>query len=282
MQTFEPRKFHSFRADAHALGGFLKEPFEKAIATLAPVSLPAVGGFATARSGAFNLDEVVSCSSAYTLVTGRESRNEDAFSTLATAVIEDLNILEVVTAKRIVAQIALTIPKRGGRRISLAGSRIEGLRLAGRDRVPTLNAALSQAEGANHGHELPLTWENFRRTGHSQADTLVGGYAGRGGGASEWANSRFGWMTTAFAPPVKEGDPVLCSLVDGFEDSGPAGSAGHIVEIPGFGRIILMELSVSRDSVQLVSVRAELGCPVQGVVSGPTPSVSGGGGGTEN
>jgi hypothetical protein len=138
MQTYKQERFYSFRADANALGGFLKEPFEKTIPTLAPVSLPAVGGFATARSGAFNLDEVVSCSSAYSLVTGRESKSEDAISTLATAVVEDLNILEVVTAKRIVAQIAVTIPKKGERRISLAGSRIEGLRLAGRGIAATM------------------------------------------------------------------------------------------------------------------------------------------------
>ena len=71
MQSFNRRRFYSFRADANALGGYLEEPLQKIIPTLAPVSLPAVGGFATARSEAFNLDEIVSCSSAYTRVSGR-------------------------------------------------------------------------------------------------------------------------------------------------------------------------------------------------------------------
>lgn len=281
MQNDKQNRFHSFQADANALGGFLEEPFEKAIPTLAPVSLPAAGGFATARSGAFNLDEVVSCSSAYTLVTGRQSRNDDSISTLATAVVEDLNILEVVTAKRIVAQISVTIPNQGERRISLAGSRFEGLRLAGRDSVPTLNATLSQAEAGDNGRELPLTWKSFWQAGRSQADTLVGGFAGRGEGAFEWAKNRHGWMKTS-APQPSEGDPVLCSLVENCGSSHVTSSTGHIVEIPGFGRIILMELRVSRDAVRLVSIRAELGCPVHGVVTGPSPAVSGGGGGTEN
>ena len=280
MHSFILKKFHTFQADANALGGQLLEPLRKAIPPQAPVSLPAVGGFATARSGAFNLDEVVSCSSAYSLVTGRESKSEDAISTLATAVVEDLNILEVVTAKRIVAQIAVTIPKKGERRISLAGSRIEGLRLAGRDSEPKLNSALNQRDRGNDGHELPLTWKTVQQAGQSQAENLMGRFEGRRG--AEWAKSRHGWMTKSFATPPAEGDPVLCSLVDGFEGSGSKDSNGHIVEIPGFGRIILMELLVSRDSVQLVSIRAELGCPVQGVVTGPTPAVSGGGGGTEN
>ena len=92
MQSFTQKKFYSFRADASALGGFLEEPFEKNIPTLAPVSLSAVGGFATARSEAFNLDQIVSCSSAYTRVSGRE-HEDGSVSILVASVVEDLNIL---------------------------------------------------------------------------------------------------------------------------------------------------------------------------------------------
>jgi hypothetical protein len=275
MQSFHNKTHYSFRADANALGGFLAQPLHKHIPTLAPISLPAVGGFATARSGAFNLDEVVSCASAYTLVTGRESESDGSISTLTMAVVEDLNILEVVTAERIVAQLVVTIPNGNGpRRISVAGSRFEGLRLAGRDCVPKLNSALHHG---NDGHELPLTWHTVRQAGQLQADKLVGWFEGRGKDAFEWAKRRHAWMTTS-ASRLAEGDPVLCSLVDGFEGSESNGHCGHIVEIPGFGRIILGELRVSRDSVQLVSIRAELGCPITGVVTGPTPAASGGGG----
>ena len=38
-----------------------------------------------------------------------------------------------------------------------------------------------------------------------------------------------------------EGGKLLCSLVDGFEGEDSNGSCGHIVEIPGFGRIFLGE-----------------------------------------
>jgi hypothetical protein len=48
MKSFTKRSY-SFRADANALGGFLLEPFQTNVPTLAPVSLPAVGGFAMAR-----------------------------------------------------------------------------------------------------------------------------------------------------------------------------------------------------------------------------------------
>ena len=275
MHLFNKPHFHSFRADANALGGFLREPLQKNIPVLAPVCLPAAGGFATARSEAFNLDEVVSVSSAYTLVSGRESREEGAISTLVTAVVEDLNILEVVTARRIVAQISVTSPLDGGpQRISLGGSRFEELRLAGRDATLAWNSRLLNLTPETRDAGSPFTWPSFRKSVGDQADTLVSGFKGHADkDASEWAKSRHGWKT---------GDgSVVCSLVDEVEASAAYSTYGHIVEIPGFGRIFLGELFVTRDSVQLVSIRAELGCPITGVVTGPTatgptPSDSGG------
>jgi hypothetical protein len=275
MHSFNKPHFYSFRADANALGGFLKEPLQKSIPTLAPVCLPAAGGFATARSEAFNLDEVVSVSSAYTLVSSRESREEGAISTLVTAVVEDLNILEVVTARRIVAQVSVTSPLNGGaQRVSLGGSRFEELRLLGRDAAPKLNARLLSLKPEARDAGSPFTWPSFRKSVGDQAETLIDRFTRHADkDASEWAKSRHGWKT---------GDGrVICSLVDDIEESPACSTYGHIVEIPGFGRIFLGELFVTRDSVQLVSIRAELGCPITGVVTGPTvtgptPSDSGG------
>jgi hypothetical protein len=255
MQSFRQNPFYSFRVDANALGGFLEEPFPKAIPTVAPVSLPAVGGFATARSEAFNLDEIVSCSSAYSRVSGREHHTDGSISILTTAVVEDLNLLEVVTAERVVAQVSISIPAGSNElQISLTGSRFEGLRLAGRPCQPTLNAKLVPPGG------LPLLWQDVQKVGQSQAKDLIAIFKARGNkDAEQWAQRQHGWMTAN--PPAGCGK-LLCSLVDGVD-----GNDGHIVEIPGFGRIFLGELRVSYDSVQLVAIRAELGCPVKGKIS---------------
>ena len=270
MHSFKQPHFHAFRADATALGGFLNQPLQKSIPTLAPVCLPAAGGFASARSEAFNLDEVVSISSAYTLVSGRESREEGAISTLVTAVVENLNILEVVTAKRIVAQISVTSPLDGGpQRISLGGSRFEKLRFLGRDASLKVNSGLlnPKPEGGETGS--PFTWPSFRKSAGEQAETLINRFTRHADkDASGWAKSRHGWKTGD--------DRVVRSFVDDIEESAGCSSYGHIVEIPGFGRIFLGELFVSRNSVQLVSIRAELGCPITGAVTGPTAAESGG------
>jgi hypothetical protein len=236
-QNADPHSY--YRLDASALSGFVTEPFQKSVPTLAPTALPQAGGFATARTGAFNLDEVVSASSAYTLVTARRSKDGSTLA-LATAVIEDLNILEIVTARRIVAQITVTIPEgKEPRRISFAGSRFEGLHLAGHDRVVRLSRTLQPVDSSS-GPELPLLWQDLLdQKGQSRTPRS--------------------------------------SVVEGFE--GPEGNRwdGHIFKIPGYGEIILGQLDVTHESVQLISIRAVLGCQVTGVVTGPTPMISGGG-----
>jgi hypothetical protein len=278
MQSFSKKSLYSIHADANALGGFLTEPFQRIIPTLAPVSLPAVGGFATARSEAFNLEEVISCSSAYTRVSGMEHQADGSISILVTAVVEGLNLLEVVTAERIVTQISISIPKGGElARFSPSGSRFEGLRLAGRPASPKLNTDL-QRDGGKERPGSSLDWREIHGAGREQAGRLIKSFKDRGQkDAFEWAEKRHGWM--AKDPVPKDGGYVLCSLVDGFEGTGPGGGCGHIVDIPEFGRIFFGEMRVTRDSIQVVAIRAELGCPFKGKFG---IAAGGGGGQGEN
>jgi hypothetical protein len=278
MQSFSKKSLYSIHADANALGGFLNEPFQRIVPTLAPVSLPAVGGFATARSEAFNLEEVVSCSSAYTRVSGMEHRADGSISILVTAVVEGLNLLEVVTAERVVTQISISIPKGSElARFSPSGSRFDGLRLAGRPASPKLNTSL-QWDGGKERQGSSLNWLEIHRAGHEQAGKLIESFKARGQkDAVDWAENRHSWMTKD--PVPKDGGYVLCSLVDGFEGPGASGACGHIVDIPEFGRIFFGEMRVTRYSIQLTAIRAELGCPFNGKFG---ISAGGGGGMGEN
>src|SRR2546423_9672873 len=110
------KKLYYFRGDASSLGGYLDEPFDTNIPTVASVSLPPVGGFAMERSEGFTLDEIVSCSLAYTRVSGRD--REGLIFIGVQAVVEDLNLLNRVTARRVVSQVSIWITQDGKRRIS--------------------------------------------------------------------------------------------------------------------------------------------------------------------
>jgi hypothetical protein len=278
MTSFDLKKLYSLRADANALGGYLEAPVAKTLPTLAPVSLPPVGGFATARSEAFTADEIISCSSAYTRVLGQECCADGSGSILVTAVVEDLNILEVVRADRIVTQLAITLsdetPAIG---FCVSGTVFEGLRIAGHECRPILNKELQRPhDGKGAGGRLAC--DQVRQAGRVQGESLLSGFKDGSEDAHRWVVGRHRRMTAE--PPASGGGYALASLVDRLEVAGGCSSYGHIVEIPGFGQILLGELVVSCDAVQLIGIRAQLGCcPVRGRLA---VAVVGGGGSGDN
>src|SRR6185369_2784617 len=101
---------HSLHADASAFGGQLEQPFERIIPAQAPLTLSPDGGYSSARIDYFAVEGLFSFKSAYTQVAGIVSKKRPGWTTLATSVIEDINICEVMTADRIVAQIILDHP----------------------------------------------------------------------------------------------------------------------------------------------------------------------------
>src|SRR5579872_6803986 len=104
------KRVHYYHADANAFGGHLTTPFEKIVPVQAPLSLPVVGGYATARAGAFQLEGIVSFASAYTQVAGSVSEKNGAWTTLATSAVEGVNVLDILTADRVVSQILTEHP----------------------------------------------------------------------------------------------------------------------------------------------------------------------------
>jgi hypothetical protein len=264
------KKTFYFHADAHSLGGFIEKPFQKTIPSQASVSLPAVGGFATTRSEAFNFEEIISCRSAYTRVSARLVDKDGPGSVQVTSVLEGLNILEVVTAERLVAQISFETQTNGEYpRISFTGSRFEGLQIGGCDVSLALNPSLLECgRGAGIPRES-IAWPLFQKTGEQQAAKLIESVeADDDRGAFAWLIERYGWMAQD-REPGKDGF-ALCSLVDGVDCEDGVGQAipgrsfGHVLEIPDFGRIFLAEVTAYPASLQLSMIRAELGCNVSG------------------
>jgi hypothetical protein len=278
MNSLDLKKLYSLRADANALGGFLETPVAKPLPTLAPVSLPPVGGFAAARSEAFSAEEIISCSSAYTRVLGQDCCEDGSASILVTAVVEDLNILEVVRADRIVTQLSITLSEESaGIGFSISGTVFEGLRIAGHECRPTLNAALQRPrDGKTAGGRL--TWQDVRQTGGVQGKSLLSDFKDGSEDTHRWVVNRHHRMTSE--PPASGGGYALASVVDRLEVGGGCRSYGHIIEIPGCGQILLGELVVSCDAIQLIGIRALLGCcPVRGKIS---VAIAGGGGTHDN
>jgi hypothetical protein len=272
----ESKKIFYFHADASSLGGFIEEPFHKHLPPQASASLPSVGGHITTRTEAFDLEGVVSCRSATTRVSGRHLDEDGSASILVTTVLEGLNILEIVKAERVVAQITAEFASAGGfPRISLAGSHFDGLRIGHSDASLALNPGLLGFASSAKASRTPMTQALFHETGRQQAAKLVKSVKAEADQDSlRWLTNRYGWMDSD-RKPEKDG-LSLCSLVDGVGGAIPGRSFGHVIEVPDFGRIFLGEILVYPRALQLTMARVELGCSTKGKVGVGTAAVRGG------
>ena len=126
------KRVHYYHADVSALGGRIERPFEQIIAAQAPLSLPPAGGYLAVRAEAFQVQGLLSFKSAYSQVAGSVSEKDGGWNTLATVAIEGLNVHDILTADRVVSQIATKHPREGYEpKVTFIGTRFDNLRIGG-------------------------------------------------------------------------------------------------------------------------------------------------------
>src|SRR5580658_4961771 len=123
---------HFYHAHAYALGGQFNRPFKQPLSVQAATSLPVSGGYGSARVENFRFEHLVSFDAAYCQVTGSQNERDGSHTTLATSTIEKLNILDMVTADRVVGRMSIEHPPdHGESSFVLFGSRFDNLMIAG-------------------------------------------------------------------------------------------------------------------------------------------------------
>jgi hypothetical protein len=125
---------HRYHAEATVLTGDLIHPLQQQIKPQTNVKLAEKGGYLSEHAEPYRLEGVISFEKAYTQVAGNRDRTKPkhGWSTLVTSVVEGLNVLEVVTADRVVSQMATHHPLEGYvPHVHFLGTRIENLRVAG-------------------------------------------------------------------------------------------------------------------------------------------------------
>ena len=275
------KKVFYFNTNASALGGYVGEGSKgkgefRVIPSHASASLPSAGGSATHRTGRQPKDEVVSCKSTYTHVSGHAIQKNGPWVTRATAIVEGLNILGVLKADRVVAQIFLEHGKGGGpSRIAFGSSHFDNLRLNGKQVVISLNRSLFPDTGVvkndfydEHAVVVPTIRQpllNKIALKQSKAFLAIPN-------APDWVARRHGYLHEGGLGPE---DHVLCSLVEKIEGVDPIPTYGHVMDVPDIGRFYFGELIMHAKSLQLTMVRAELGCDTTGTVSAATAKGNG-------
>lgn len=253
------KRIHYYHGDGSTFGGHIKSPVEKIVPSQAEVALPSTGGFTSRKAGEFNFEEILSCKSSYTHASGSVSHKTGGFTTLVTSAVEGLNILEVVTADRVVAQISVEHPAEGYTpKVTFVGSQFVNLRIGGFPVQPAINLNLltpgddyPETPWLQNGSFIDAVRQQNRRT--SEASEVP-----------EWMTDRYGWVHSD--QEIEKRGFVLCSLVDSIGGVFPGKSTGHTVEIPEFGKFFFGEVLIDHGSFRLTMVRAELGCAVDGEV----------------
>lgn len=275
MDASKERVFH-YHAAANALGGLLTHPFKNVISSEANSALANAGGYNASKTVPYHLDHVLHCDKAYTHVSGAEE--EDHWATLSSAVLEGVNLLEVVTADKIVGQISSAHPKKGNHPIvSFVGSQFVNLRINGQPievvldvhplpgkPVPGKGKSSSSTDPQVSSYQHP----DVRKLAAAQSRKVTGHKF-----APDWAKRRYGWLESV--NDINDRGHLLCTLVREIKGSDPDYTYGHVIHVPGFGNIFLGEITCDGKSHHLTMLRAEMGCATSGMISMSSPAMNG-------
>jgi len=260
-----------FRYHASAVGasGTLEAPYARLIPAQASAALPDSGGVAHNVSGRFDCERVLRFDAIRTELVGRYDEKDGSYETLVTVSIERLNILDMVTADRIVARLVSKHPKGQEARINLTGSHFENLRVAGQviepklatdvfSRVPTYGGIAN----ALYGRTAPDCPDpKAEADANVDIQSLL---------AQQWSlelRKNAPERVSKFLPeaPAREfektNQPFSCSLVRSLgETTEPVRCYGNIIEVEGFGVVRLYDLDIGRNWKRLTMLHANLGC----------------------
>ncbi len=282
-ETALAKAVHEYHAEAFVLEADLRQPLEERITPRVRVKLPKDGHYQFKQADPFRFEGILSYHSGYTQVAGHPSSKTDGFATLTTSVLEGVNVLDVVTADRVVAQISTVHPRYGKGQVpsvTFLGTRFDNLRIGGHkiDVVPNLGIIGPRSEDDVSYFDDTKVTDRIR----TQYEKISG--------ANELTDE-----VKEFFPDDREAwrseNSMTCSLVDSVTgvDKGHGVPFGHVVDVPHFGRIFLGELKVNRElgnaekkindkyTFELTMIRLQMGCLAQGNAKIVTADSNGGG-----
>jgi hypothetical protein len=283
---------HQYHAEAHAISGHLHHPVYQRINRKANVSLKDYrGGHIQERENAFTLEGVVSFASGHSRVSGSRNPKNKGWITLSTSIVEGLNVLEVITADRLVSQVSTEHAYIDGHvpSVTFIGTQFVNLRLSGFLLEPKFDFAICSDKPS--GTTPYVKHLGFLHEVEKQLKTI------KDGDLPQDVRDDYGdrlKIVQEFIKNVKpkEGDDcgngnrngspivVTCSLVKSIDiDHIPIlglKTAGNVLFIPEFGTVELGEVEVSStrehdgeydNYFNLKMIEMKLGCIGNGAVT---------------
>lgn len=247
--------FH-YHANAHVLSAQFTRPVHHLVEVQGATSLPTIGGHGKNTLHDFRFEHFISVKHGYSHVSGslqeKVEKGEDGkdavaryHTTLVTAVAEGVNILDVVTADRIIGRFASSY-REGDAESTFThiGSKFENLHIAGCETKVELNVDIFE--------NIPTFTDATNQFKN-------------GGDFKKIAEDPFRDGNNVAEPPLH--GAFLCSIVDTekLKSACPGVTAkGHCLVIPKFGKLFLGEILIQYGRRTLTMLRFDLGSPVAG------------------
>lgn len=257
------KKVFFYHAHALGVGGYFVKPIERVIQSQASSTLSITGGYGSTRVDDFRFEEILSFKSAHSQVAGSYNPRTGNFDTLATATVEGLNIVDMVTADRVVARLSSSHSERDDEpRIIATGSHFVNLRVAGQPIEVRMDSNICDA--LDTYSDFRNRFKQDKEFQRSLSNNSLWGKLPPN--APQYLVNEYGWQKPGEFSESK--GLVRCSLVEElrFDKAGIA-RFGYILDVPQFGRIYLAEFLISRYARRLNMLRVEMGCPADGSVT---------------
>jgi hypothetical protein len=256
-------RFHGF---AIGVAGQITQPYSELIEVQAATALPAIGGHGTASVSRFKRRDILQFDRAFTSVTGSECDCEEKGWSAVThlqATVEGLDIMGMVTADRVVANLVSTYQKDsdGEPSVRLLGTRFENLKIAG---IPVrVDLAVDVFDRHDTHRALAHAYKADREV-RELLDRVT--LRDRAGEAPAHVRRWFGHTEQTGEMPSRNGVTSL-SLVRGLEpDRVGLASWGHVIHVPGFGTIRLAEVEITRLTRVVNMIQIKFDCPYKGQI----------------
>ena len=306
---------HVYHADAHIFSAHLDHPIKQPVERYGHVVLENSRRetHIAQKVGKTSIEGLVTFKAGHTRVIGTQIRDKkdifgndhEGWVTLASAVLEGFNVVDIVTADRVVAQVSTEHPLKEGRvpKVTFLGTHFDNLRIGG---YPVeIELDLGICGNKPDGDRSYLTDEGFleRVEGQLRRATTTAGFPGD---LAKQYDARIAYVNSlkrranGDAKGKRNGYSKLqCSLVKSIAPIPIPGvkTFGNLIFIPNFGTIALADLEVGigpprgnafsksqgGSSAQpeysnyftLHMFDMKLGCPVGGSGKGPGVTANG-------
>jgi hypothetical protein len=285
---------HDYHAEAQLLLGHLKSPVKKEIEEHASLALKGdKDDHIFDHADDISVDGLISYTKGKTRVSGARSLKHDGWVTLATSILEGLNVFEIITADRVVSQVSTDHPYENGHvpYVTFLGTQFRNFRVSGFPVTLALNLGICGDRPS--GDRTYLRDPNFLYRVKAQTEAIATAL-GLPKELKEQYDEKLRHIeeliNTSSGDPLSARRPVTCSVVQNVnvQSIGEIPGVqifGHLLVIPEFGHVALGEIEVGEKKYEgterpcvyfkMTSLNMTLGCVGHGSASAGTTSANG-------